>query len=120
VWHSSNPGYVRQASQATPRIESAALNNAHQSESGKNSFLCMPLFVPSGVRGLLRDLTGAPLSVLMAYASHANRDGCAMRELRRRMQFSEGNRKALARRYCPTALRMELAWGRKARESANG
>ena len=44
----------------------------------------------------------------------------AMRELRRRRQFSEGNREALARRHCPTDLRMELAWGRKARTSANG
>jgi hypothetical protein len=37
----------------------------------------LPLFVPSWVRGILALLRGAPISVLLAYASHADRDGLA-------------------------------------------
>lgn len=36
-----------------------------------------PPFIPAWLRKILRDLKGAPISVLVAYGSFANRGGCA-------------------------------------------
>lgn len=84
----------------------------------------LPLFVPAWIRPHLPQLKGGPLSVLVCYASHADRNGIAfpsLMTLRRETGYGHGSvkraRKLLARVGLLKPLRQARSssgqWGRK-------